>query len=117
MVLAVVAKKLVVVALVEVEFKAVKFWSVVEPLAKRFANVLRALKLFVSASKVDDAAFRVILAVPLNDTPLIVRAFWRAVAVPALPVILPVIGFEKVLVPLNVLLSPKRVVEEYDPAP
>lgn len=63
---AVVAKKLVVVALVEVELRAVKFCSVLDPLTKRFVNVLSA---------------------------------------------------EKVLVPLNVLLSPRRVVEEKVPAP
>lgn len=73
--------------------------------------MLRAEKEFTSASKVDDAAVIVMLAVPLKEVPLIVRAFCKAVAVPALPVILPAIGLLNVLLPLNVLLSAKRVVE------
>ena len=43
-VLAVVAKKLVVVAEVEVELRAVKFWRVVEPLAKMLAKVPRPVE-------------------------------------------------------------------------
>lgn len=48
---------------------------------------------------------------PLNEVPFIVRAFWRRVAVPALPETEPVMVLEKVLFPLKVLLSPRRVVE------
>ena len=52
-----------------------------------------------------------IFAVPLNETPLMVRAVWRAVAVPALPETDPEIVLLKVSVPENVLLSPSNVVE------
>jgi hypothetical protein len=41
---AVVAKKLVVVAFVLVEFSAVKFWRVLEPVTRRLARVPRPLK-------------------------------------------------------------------------
>jgi hypothetical protein len=60
---------------------------------------------------VDEAAVMVMLEVPLNEVPLMVRAFWRAVAVPALPEIEPEMVFEKVLVPLKVLLLARRVEE------
>jgi len=90
------ANKLVVVA-----FVAVALPRIVPP-----------EKVLVSLRSVDEAAVIVILAVPLNEVPLIVRAFCRAVAVPAFPEILPVIRLEKVLFPLNVLLSPRRVVDE-----
>ena len=43
-VLAVVVKRLVVVAEVEVELRLVKFWRVVEPVTKRFAAVMRAFE-------------------------------------------------------------------------
>ncbi len=53
-------------------------------------KVLDPLKRLLSARSVEDAALSVMFAVPLKETPLIVRAFWRAVAVPALPETAPV---------------------------
>ena len=64
----------------------VKFWSV--------------FHVFVSPRSVVDAT--VMFAVPLNETPLIVRAVWSAVAVPALPEILPVMVLVNVCVPAHV---------------
>ena len=43
------------------------------------------------AKSVEEAAVMVMSAEPLKDTPLIARAVWRVVAVPALPETLPVI--------------------------
>jgi hypothetical protein len=57
----------------------------------------------------------VMFTVPLKETPLIVRAFWRAVAVPAFPETEPVMVLLKVLLPLQVLVSARRV-EEAAPA-
>ena len=98
---AVVAKIEVDVAFVVVELRPVKFWRVEEPLTKRFANVLSEVKLFISASRVEDAALMTIFDPPLNDTPLMVREFWRRVAVPALPLTDPVMVLSKVLLPLK----------------
>ncbi len=66
-------------------------------------------KVLLSERSVEDAAVTFIFEVPLNETPLIVRAFWSAVAVPALPETEPVIVLENVFVPANVLLSARRV--------
>ncbi len=69
------------------------------------------LKKLLSVRRVEDAALSVMFAVPLNETPLMVRAFWSAVAVPALPETEPVIVCEKVLAPEKVLLLARSVVE------
>ena len=53
----------------------------------------------------------VMLAVPSNETPLMVRAVCSAVAVPALPEIEPVMSEVKVFAPENLLASARRVVE------
>jgi hypothetical protein len=55
--------------------------SVVVALVK----VLRPVQLFLSERIVDDAAVMVMLAVPSNVVPLMVRPVWSAEAVPALP--------------------------------
>jgi hypothetical protein len=65
------------------------------------------VKAFASPRSVVEAT--TIFAVPLKETPLIVRAFWSAVAVPEFPDTDPVIRFENVSLPLKVSLSPKRV--------
>ena len=59
--------------------------------------------------RVPAAAVTVMLAVPSKEVPLIVRAFWRAVAVPALPETAPVM----VLVDVRLVKTPvvpKRLV-------
>ena len=61
-------------------------------------------ELRVAPVRVPAAAVRVMFAVPSKLVPLIVRAVWSAVAVPAFPVRLPVIVEEKVLVPAMVWL-------------
>ena len=50
-----------------------------------FPKVVLPVKVLLSPSKVDEAALMTMLAEPLKLTPLIVRAVWRTVAVPALP--------------------------------
>jgi hypothetical protein len=49
------------------------------------------------------------LALPLNDTPFIVLAVCKVVAVLALPLMFPEMVFENVSFPENVLVSPKSV--------
>jgi hypothetical protein len=66
---------------------------------------------FASVRSVDDAAVMVMLAVPSKETPLIVRAVWSAVAVPALPEMEPVMVWVKVFAPENLFASPRSVVE------
>src|SRR5665213_2503654 len=50
-----------------------------------FAKFWRPVQVLASVSSVELAALMTILLVPLKETPLMVRALWRAVAVPALP--------------------------------
>ena len=69
------------------------------------------LQVFWFASKVEDAAVMVMSAVPLNAVPLMLREFWSAVAVPALPEMEPVMVEEKVFEPLKVLLFARSVLE------
>ena len=78
---AVVAKKLVLVELVVVDWSPVKFWRVEEPdrrmLANEvmFAKVLVPLKALLFARSVEEAAVIVMLDPPSNDVPFMVRAF------------------------------------------
>ena len=74
--------------------------SVVLP-AKTFEPVKR----LESARSVEEAAAIVISAVPSKEMPLMARAFWSAVAVPALPETEPVMVCVKVLVPEKVLFA------------
>ena len=74
-------------------------------------KVWRPVQLLVSASSVEDAALMVMLDEPLNETPLMVRAVWRIVAVPALPETDPVMVDEKMLDPEKVLLLARSVEE------
>ena len=147
-----VAKRLVEDAVVEkklVEVAAV----VVERVIK--SKILIPLNKLLFARSVEEAAVIVIFCEPSNDVPLIVRAFWRSAAVPAFPVIEPVmilptvraprlaaaakrldelavvakklvevpdvvvdrVMLSKILVPLNLLLSARSVVEAELPAP
>jgi len=99
----------VVVAAEPVALTKVKFWRVDDPVRRRFAKVLSPENELVSESRVEEAAVIVMFAVPSKETPLIVLAVSRAVAVPALPEIEPVIVLEKVLLPEKVLLSTNRV--------
>jgi hypothetical protein len=55
------------------------------------------------ARRVDEAASTVMFAVPSNETPLMVRGVWSAVAVPALPETEPEMVLVKVCVPAKVL--------------
>ena len=50
-----------------------------------FENWLRPVHELLFARSVEEAAVIVMSDVPLNDVPLMFRAVWRAVAVPALP--------------------------------
>ena len=84
---------------------------VVAPVAVMFWKPLVPVKVFTFESNVEDAANSVMFAVPSNDTPLIVRAFWRAVAVPALPEIEPVMSEENVFEPLKVFALASSVEE------
>ena len=59
----------------------------------------------------DEAAVRVMLAVPSKETPLMVREVCSAVAVPALPDTDPVMSEVKVLAPENLLASARSVVD------
>jgi hypothetical protein len=81
-----------------------------EPVIKE-VKMLLPLKVLLLASSVLLAALIVMFALPLKATPLIVREVWRMVAVPAFPETEPVMRLEKMLFPLNVLLSLKSVVE------
>ena len=53
-------------------------------------NVLLPEKVLLLAKSVEEAAVMVMLPVPSKETLLMVRAFWSAVAVDALPVRAPV---------------------------
>lgn len=75
----------------------------------RSVKVLRPVKALLSAKSVVEAT--TMFAEPLKETPLIVRVFWRIVALPALPVIAPVMVWEKELAPEKPLLSERRVDE------
>ena len=66
-----VLKKAVPDTAIEVEDAKVMVWS--------------ALQVFLSERSVEDAAVIVMSCVPSKETPLMARAFWRAVAVEALP--------------------------------
>ncbi len=77
----------------------------VEAFEKRLVPVHQLLL----ARIVEEAAVIVMSAVPLNETLLMLRAFWSAVAVPAFPLIEPVIVFENVLVPEKVLSLARSV--------
>ena len=90
----------------EAEVPTVRILPVSPPL-----KVLSPLKVFTFASSVEEAANSVMSVVPLNDTPLIRRAFWSAVAVPALPLMEPVIRDEKVFDPLKVFAFASSVEE------
>ena len=68
-------------------------------------KMLAPLHVLLLTRSVEDAAVTVMSEVPLNETPLIKREFWRAVAVPALPETEPVTVCEKVFAPPKVLLS------------
>jgi hypothetical protein len=59
-------------------------------------RVVLPVKVLLSASKVEEAAVIWMFAVPSKETPLMVRAFWRAVAVPAFPETEPVMVLETV---------------------
>ena len=120
--------KLVVVALVEVLFTIVKLVMVevalltrIPPLKVERPETPRADKVPTLVSeeavtpearvlpdKVSAAAVIVIGAEPLKSTPLMARAVARMVAVPALPVTLPVIG----LVTVRLARVPTEVREE-----
>ena len=76
-----------------------------------FPNVWSADQVLESARSVEDAAVTVMLPVPSNETPLIVRAFWSAVAVPALPETEPGMVCVKVFAPENLLASARSVDE------
>ena len=78
-------------------------------------NFWRPEKVLASPRSVEDAAVIVMSAVPLKEVPLMVRAFWSAVAVPALPEMEPVIRELKVFDPEKVLAS-ERSVEDAAPA-
>ncbi len=71
-------------------------------------------KVLLSERSVEEAAVIVMFAVPLKETPLMVRAFWSAVAVPALPEIEPVMRLENMLLPEKVLESARSVEEAKD---
>jgi hypothetical protein len=107
----------VVVALVEVELRAVKFCRVDDPVAnilaavKRAEKVLLPEKVLLFESKVEEAAVMVMFAVPSKEVPLMVLGVCKALAVPALPEILPVMVLEKVLLPEKVLLFESKVEE------
>lgn len=83
--LAVVEKKLVEVAEEEVELTAVKFCKVEEAVERRPLKELLPEKVLLLASKVEEAAVIVMSEEPLKEVPLMLRAVWRVVAVPALP--------------------------------
>ena len=72
-------------------------------------NDCRSENLLLSERSVVEAT--VMLAVPSNETPLMVRAVCSAVAVPALPEIEPVMSEVKVFAPENLLASARSVVE------
>jgi len=74
-------------------------------------NVFVPENVLLFASSVDDAAVIVMSAVPLKETPLMFRAVWSAVAVPALPEMEPVMSEEKVLEPEKVFASARSVEE------
>ena len=76
-----------------------------------FPNVLVPEKMLLLARSVEEAAKIVMSAVPLKETPLMLRPVWSWVAEPALPEIEPVIVWEKVLAPEKVLESAKSVEE------
>lgn len=97
------------VAFVLVEFSAVKFWSVLDPVTRILAKVLSAANEFISPSSVVEAT--TMFVDPLKFTPLMVRVFCRIVAVPALPVMLPVIVLPNVFVPVKLLLFARSVEE------
>jgi hypothetical protein len=67
-----VTARLVVVALLVVALRAVKFCSVVEPVRRMFENVWSALQVFASARSDDDAAVIVMEEPRLKVVPLIV---------------------------------------------
>lgn len=85
-----------------VEFTAVKFWRVVEPVSRIFAKVCNPLQVFTSERSVVEAT--TMLALPLKLTPLIVRAVWSVVAVKALPEIEPVIVCRALRLPETIRL-------------
>ena len=68
--------KLVVVALLVVAFKAVKFWSVVEPVTNRLERVVRPVKLDVPPATNAFETYRVVVValVVVELTPV---KFWR----------------------------------------
>ena len=68
-------------------------------------------KVLAFARSVEEAAVMVMLPVPSKETPLMVRGVWRAVAVPALPLMDPVMVEEKVLLPEKVLELARSVEE------
>ncbi len=76
-----------------------------------FPNVFSAEKVFASLKSVEEAAVTVMFAVPSKETPLIWRAVWSAVAVPAFPEMEPVIVEEKVFDPEKVFASARSVEE------
>lgn len=71
----------------------------------------------MSAKMVEDAAVMTMLPVPSKETPLIVRAVWSLVAVPALPEMEPVIKFVNVSFPEKPLLSESKVDDAAVPPP
>ena len=82
---AVVAKVLVLVAEVVVEFEAVKFWRVEEPRTSRLAKLLLPVKALLSARRVEEAAVIVMLAVPSKVVPfMVLEAREIVLAVPPL---------------------------------
>ena len=82
-----------------------------EPSTGSVLNVVTPENVFAFARSVEEAAVIVIAAEPSKLVPLIARGVARVVAVPALPVMLPVIVLEKVLFPLKVLASARSVEE------
>jgi hypothetical protein len=57
----------------------------VNKVVEALLNWLRPLQVLLLARRVDEAAVTVMSAVPLKDTPLMERAVWSWVAVPAFP--------------------------------
>jgi hypothetical protein len=76
-----------------------------------FEKVLVPLKVLLLARRVEEAAVIVIFPVPSNEVPFIVRALRSAVAVPAFPVIEPVMVLATVRAP-KLAAAAKRLVLE-----
>ena len=74
-------------------------------------NVFSPVQVLLFARRVEEAAVMVMSPVPSKLTPFMFLPVSSAVAVPAFPDMSPVMMFEKVLLPENVLLSARSVVE------